>query len=193
MEVPATQPTLLERLRDPRDEAAWRQFEGRYAELILRFARRQGVQAADADDVVQCVLSSLLSAFPKFEYDPTKGRFRDYLFRCTRNAILRQKRGNARPREASNALDDLQPPAPETTALWEEEWISHHYRIAFATIRATFDPTSVRAFEEVLRGTSVREVAEACGLSEQAVHKVKQRIRDRMRALVAAQIRDEEG
>lgn len=42
--------TLLERLRNPDDSVAWREFDTRYRELIVWFVRRRGVEAADAED-----------------------------------------------------------------------------------------------------------------------------------------------
>ena len=96
MPVPPTQVTLLGRLRDPADERAWQTFEGRYRELIVRFSIRQGLQFTDAEDTAQAVLASLVRAMRTFEFDPKKGRFRDYLFRAVRNEIARQKMGASR-------------------------------------------------------------------------------------------------
>src|SRR5690348_14597759 len=82
-----TQPSLLSRVRNPSDDQAWREFELKYRELILRFCRRQGMQQADAEDVIQIVLANLLRSLPNFLYDRNRGRFRDYLYRSVRNAI----------------------------------------------------------------------------------------------------------
>ena len=61
-----------------------------------------------------------------------------------------------------------------------------------AEIRRTFAPDSVAIFERLMRGEPVEAIAVDCGTTAQAVHKVKQRIRDRMRTLVEAQIAEEE-
>jgi RNA polymerase sigma factor (sigma-70 family) len=192
MEIPATQPTLLQRLRDPADEDAWRTFEFRYRELIVRFARSRGQQQADAEDIAQLVLSSLFGSLRRFEYNRSRGRFRDYLFRCTRNAIARQ----AGKREAlpvgDELMDQVEATDPGEVAAWDREWEDHHYRLAMASIRRSFDPSSVAVFERCLRGDAIRDIAAETSMSEQAVHKVKQRIRDRMRELIAEQVRDEE-
>jgi DNA-directed RNA polymerase specialized sigma24 family protein len=138
----------------------------------------------------------MFATLPRFQYDPEKGRFRDYLFRAARNAIARHMGRAGRPTGSADALDGLaDSDSPERSAwqsAWESEWMNHHYRLALATVRTTFEPASVAIFERCLKGDSVRDIASSCNLSEQAVHKVKQRIRDRMRDLVADQIRDEE-
>jgi RNA polymerase sigma-70 factor (ECF subfamily) len=193
MAVPPTQLTLIARLQDPADEDAWRRFEARYRDLVVRFAVREGLQPTDAEDVAQAVFGALLRAMPAFRLDPAKGRFRSYLFRAVRNEISRVRSRSPRP---TGDLGDL--PIADAgadaaaTRAFEDEWIDHHFRIAMAEIRRTFAPESVAIFERLMRGETVEAIAEDCATTTQAVHKVKQRIRDRMRALVEGQIAEEE-
>jgi RNA polymerase sigma-70 factor (ECF subfamily) len=193
MAVPPTQLTLIARLQDPADEEAWRRFEARYRDLVVRFAVREGLQPTDAEDVAQAVFGALLRAMPAFRLDPAKGRFRSYLFRAVRNEISRVRSRSPRP---TGDLGDLPIADPATdaaaTRAFEDEWIDHHFRIAMAEIRRTFAPESVAIFERLMRGEPVEAIAADCATTTQAVHKVKQRIRDRMRALVEGQIAEEE-
>lgn len=202
MEWQTTQPSLLVRIRDGSDAAAWREFDHRYGELIARYARGRGLQPADAEDVRQMVMINLSKAMPRFEYSPQKGRFRYYLGRVVRNAIANWA---SRPNRASGSLDvyeadlavNLRPTGASDSAepvdeLWEQEWVRHHYRLAMQTVRLLHDPQSVEMFDRLLEGESVAEVAVAFRTTTQAVHKVKQRIRDRLTELIARQIREEE-
>ncbi len=195
MDHDLTQPSLLSRVRDGSDQAAWREFEAKYRELLLRYCRARGLQQSDADDVRQLVMMNLAKALRNFEYSPEKGRFRSYLGRVVRNSISGYF---SRPNPADRALDTaLMATVPsedpdEKDDLWEQEWVNHHYRLAMKTIHATFDKRSVEVFDRLVEGESVATVAEACEMSTQAVHKVKQRIRKRMQELVAAQVREED-
>ncbi len=195
MDHDLTQPSLLSRVRDGSDQAAWREFEAKYRELLLRYCRARGLQQSDAEDVRQLVMMNLAKFLRNFDYSPEKGRFRSYLGRVVKNSISRHF---ARPNPADRALDTaVMATVPdegpdEKDDLWEQEWINHHYRLAMRTIHDTFDKRSVAVFDRLVEGESVETVAQACGMSTQAVHKVKQRIRKRMQELIAAQVRDED-
>lgn len=190
----ATHPSLLSRVRDPANAHAWRQFESLYREFLVRFCRRRGLQVADAEDVVQTVMLNLSKSLPGFVYDPKRGRFRDYLYRCTRNAISQWvERPTVRPGALdTHVLDTLSPPDATEDSAWEQEWVAHHYRLAMHTVRQTFEARSVEVFEKSVAGTSVAELAAEFAMSEQAVHKVRQRIKARMEELIAAQVREED-
>ena len=191
---PTTSPSLLERVRDPADAEAWREFDQRYGELIVRYAHRIGLQLTDAEDVRQNVLLKLAQALPEFRYDPSRGRFRHYLSRIARNEVFRHVRcPGTKPVEVDTdariASQEVAVPLPDAT--WEEEWIDHHLRLAMRIVRKSCDSQSLSIFERLLAGGNVEDVAREFGVSAAAVHKVKQRIRDRLKTLIETQIRDE--
>jgi hypothetical protein len=49
---------LLSRVRDVADEAAWREFQALYHDLLLLFCRRQGLQEPDAGAAAQNALGA---------------------------------------------------------------------------------------------------------------------------------------
>ncbi|MHC5113908.1 MAG: sigma-70 family RNA polymerase sigma factor [Planctomycetota bacterium] len=187
-----TQPSLLSRVRDPDDHAAWSEFDDRYGELIVRFCRIRGLQQSDAEDIRQVVLMSLSSALRGFQYSPARGRFRSYLGRVVRNAISRHFGRPGVPLCALDTNGGLEPGEPDDDGQWEQEWVHHHLRRAMVTIRRSYDPRSVEVFDRLLAGTTTQQVAREMQMSEQAVHKVKQRIRNRLRALVERQVEEED-
>ncbi|MFO0830853.1 MAG: sigma-70 family RNA polymerase sigma factor [Phycisphaerales bacterium] len=197
-----TRLTLLSRVRDPSDTAAWREFEDMYREMLVRFCLSQAVQHADAEDAVQQVFTNLSRTLPGFVYDPQRGRFRDYLFRATRNAIT-ALRSRKRPITGLMPLsqdesrvgwepDTGDQPSPAESAAWEKEWVAHHYRRALTKVRAQFEPRSVEVFERNVAGVSVALLAQEFGMTEEAVYKVRQRVRARMQELIEEQVRDED-
>ena len=92
-----TSPTLLMRLRDLADHAAWSDFLDRYGPKIYGWCRRNKLQEADASDVTQEVLTKLVRTMRDFEYNPDRGSFRGWLKTVTNNAIRDLVHGWSRP------------------------------------------------------------------------------------------------
>ena len=195
MSTQTTHPSLLERVRDLGDHGSWREFDERYRDLIVRYCRRKGLQQSDAEDVRQMVMLNLARALRTFEYRPDRGRFRGYLGRVVANAVhryYRSPRPEARGLQSSVGGELVAEEDSLLDAEWETEWMHHHYRLALKAVRASADPKSVAVFERLLAGDSSDSVARAFGMTRDAVHKVKQRMRDRLKARVAEQVDDEE-
>jgi RNA polymerase sigma factor (sigma-70 family) len=85
---PETRASLLIRIRDSADQAAWHEFAEIYRPIILRLARQKGMQEADANDIAQQVLMAVAHAIEQREHDPKRAKFRTWLTRVAHNAIL---------------------------------------------------------------------------------------------------------
>jgi hypothetical protein len=74
--------------RDAKDRLAWEQFVGLYAPLVYGFARKKGLQDADAADIAQDVLTSVAQQMRQWEFDPQRGSFRGW-HGCYHSATMR--------------------------------------------------------------------------------------------------------
>jgi RNA polymerase sigma-70 factor, ECF subfamily len=187
----ATRSSLMLRLRDKRDHVAWSEFDRRYGELLLRYCVGCGLQLSDAEDARQMVLLSLTQGLDHFNYDRDKGRFRSYLAAAARHAVERIVARQVKLRAAAGR------PAPLSAGvdhgeLWEQEWMNAHYRAAVAELRSTHDPQGLAVFDGLLQGESSGEIASRFGMSEVAIRKVKQRVRERLSEIVSRRIRAED-
>ena len=82
-----TRVSLIERVRDNTDNAAWSEFFAIYNPLLMAYVRKQGVSEHDAADIVQDVFSRLVHTLSNFQFDAERGRFRTWLWRITHNAL----------------------------------------------------------------------------------------------------------
>src|SRR5262245_27086471 len=84
-DAPTTRITLLCRLRDRGDQAAWERFVDLYGPLVYQLARRHGVREADSADLMQEVLLAVARGVER--YDRARGPFRKWLYVVAMNKI----------------------------------------------------------------------------------------------------------
>src|SRR5262245_43331242 len=102
--------SLLERLRQPADAAAWERFVELYTPCIYAWARRAGLPPDDAADLVQDVFALLVTKLPAFVYDPARHSFRGWLPTVTLNRWREQARRRQVP--TANGALVAEPAAP---------------------------------------------------------------------------------
>lgn len=189
-----THATLLARLAHGAESVAWEEFHQRYGALIRSFARRQYLQPADCDDVLQEVLLSLTRVLPGFSYDPSKGKFRSYLKTVTLRAIFKRKLRGKGEVNLEHIEEKTQAASVDEVIEqhWEAEWRDYHVRLAMRTIQVEFSAADREAFERYARcGADAKSVAADLGLSVDQVYQAKSRIVCRLVELIDAQVRDE--
>jgi RNA polymerase sigma-70 factor (ECF subfamily) len=174
-----TSPSLLVRIRDSRDVSSWRTFVDLYGPLVYRYGRRHGLQDADAADVAQEVLAQVARSVRDFEYQPERGRFRDWLGLMTHRKLLnwREKQGRHAAGKGGDSSDMLASVAdPQADGEWAVEFNRHVLHAALERVRPRFAPVAWRAFELVwLHDRPAPEAARELGLSVAAVYVAKSR------------------
>ncbi len=189
-----THGSLLIRLRDGTDSAAWQEFHDRYGKLIRGFARRRDLQPADCDDVAQEVMLSLSKVMPNFEYNPSSGKFRSYLKTATLRAIFRKSRQN-HGEVALGTIEEATRIAEADAAVeeaWELEWQRYHLRQAMRTLESEFSEPDREAFRlYAIDGRDTRETAAELNISVNQVYKAKSRILKRLEKVIQLQVREE--
>jgi len=190
-ESPETRPSLLIRLRDPRDERAWSEFVAIYTPLIHRLARQSGLQGADADDLAQEVFRAVAGAIDRWDPDPARGSFRGWLFRIARNLVIngldarRRQPMAAGDTEVRRLIEQQPAPGPDATALFEEEYRRGLFRWAVDRVRGEFRESTWQAFwQTAVEGRKPQEVAAALGLTAGAVYVYRNRVVARLRKAI---------
>jgi RNA polymerase sigma-70 factor (ECF subfamily) len=201
-----TNETLLDRLKAGEAHDAWQEFYKAYWSAILRYARKLGLNATQAQEVLQETMVALMRILPGFTYDPRKGRFRNFLLTIVHRqslAALRRARRNqnhdsldsrapwAENRPLSEVLSSplSQTEQTEASHRWHESLVED----ALARLRddETVDQRTYRIFQAyVIENKPARTVAVEFGLQENAIYQIKNRLMRRLQAEVARLMRD---
>lgn len=192
-ELPTTRHTLLQRVRDPRDAAAWREFLRIYQPTVYRYARRKGLQPADAEDLVQRVFTAAAQKVKTWKTGNEIGSFRAWILLVTRNAVI-----NATSRRPGNIfLVDLDSDlhlsnVDKMDASLEQEYRRAVFRTAAETVRSEFNVQTWQAFwRTAVEGEDVSSVSRSLQMSIGAIYAARSRVMRRLREMVQQLEREE--
>ena len=187
---PTTRPSLLVRIRDCQDADAWSQFVEIYAPLLYAFARKRGLQEADAADLTQEVLHVVASAARKLDYDPQRDSFRGWLFTVVRNKLRDFIASSHRPGRATGTAEvqellELQTAREDELDFWNREYEEQLFAYASEQVRRRVQNSTWQAFwQTAVEGKPGSEVAKELGMSVAAVYVAKGRVIARLKEKV---------
>lgn len=189
----STRPSLLFRIRNSQDNLAWIEFVGIYGPLVYAFARKHGLQDADAADLAQEVFRAVSRAVGQFQYDADRGGFRRWLFTITRNELRDVATRCKRHPPASGDtgiqfMIEQHPAASDEEALWDEEYERRRFDWAAQQVRDQVEPSTWEAFwQTAVEGKTAEQVARGLAMSPGAVYIAKSRVIARLRKQIEAQ------
>ncbi len=186
-----TSESLVRRIRNLKDRCAWEQFAKTYGPLVYGYARRRGLQHADAAEVTQEVLCQVSQSIGSFDYQPQRGRFRGWLGAIARSKICqlqRRQRGVIQPK-SQRALDVAA--SGNADAVWDEHFNQHILQLALRRIRPRFSKQTWRAFELAwIHDHPADCVAQMLSCDTSFVYVAKSRVLRRLREEVCELVQD---
>ncbi len=189
-DFPETRQSLLVQLRSPANREAWDQFALIYRPVIYRLARHRGLQDADAQDLAQQVLMAVASAIGSWERSNASVRFRHWLRRVSRNAIVNALSRRPHDRAAGGStvhewLTDQPDDGPASEARIELEYRRELYLHAAKIVRRNVAPETWRAFElTVVESQSIEAAAVELNKPVGTIYAARSRIMRRLRRAV---------
>lgn len=194
---PSTSASLLQRATEG-DASAWQRIVHLYGPLVYQWARRSGLQSADAADIVQETFTAVAGRLGLFDSERSGATFRGWLWTITRNKVvdvvrrrsrrpqsiggstaqqwMQDQAGDAAADSPSTSLSETEPPSD---AAIDQRAVLHR---AVSLLRDRFEATTWQAFwRTVVDGCDPAEVADELGISRWAVYKARSRVLQRLR------------
>jgi RNA polymerase sigma factor (sigma-70 family) len=187
-ELIPTRQSLLSRLKNWNDQESWKVFFDTYWKLIYNAAMKAGLTDAEAQDVVQETVISVLKSMPNFEYDAKEGSFKGWLLRLTswriadqfrkRQRGIEHRKRESRTSTRTGTVERLPDPAGlNLQAAWDEEWERTLMEAAIERIKRKVDPKHYQVFDlYVFKEWPVSKVARTLKVNPGKVYLIKHRI-----------------
>ena len=169
------------RAMERNENAAWEEFLEFYGPLIILRANDYRLTPQETDELRQDLCVSLFCKGALKAYDPTRGRFRDYL-----RGILAHRAVDIIRRRPKPVAAMPEPTSEEEDKdRFEQEWRDFLFEKALAVVKTRCDDLTFMAFQlHAWQGRPAKEVAQQLGMSEQNVFLSSSRITQRLRAEV---------
>ena len=180
-----------------------------YWSPLYAFIRRRGYPAADAQDLTQGFFAYILDRQLVLKADPEIGRFRSFLLGSLKHFLAHEherasalKRGGGREIISLEALESeersrwepLDLVTPE--AIFDQRWALQQIENSLKNLRTEYASAGRVALFDLLKdyvwgeknALTLVEIAESLDLTEEAIKKAVQRLRQRFRDCLRAEI-----
>ncbi|MFK7770461.1 MAG: RNA polymerase sigma factor [Mariniblastus sp.] len=176
------------RLQNPQDAEAWEDFVTIYHPMIWSVAKRMGMSDADAADACQNTLLRLTNVVGQWSPNVENASFRGWLFRVSRNCMLRQFERNKKhevsvvDKSGVQFLDQLAASPEAAESAFQFEFQRHVFAVASEKVRPTVKELYWKAFwMTYVDNIGNVEAAELLGTSVGTIYVARSRVLRRIR------------
>ena len=177
-----TSSTLLKKIKDSSDHQSWQRFFDRYSGMIYRNGIAKGLSHAEAEELVQEIMSQLVHKITNFNYDREKGSFRGWLNKITQWRIIDQMRRRILPQNAisvdiESSIVNLTAPVDNPAVNIDREWMETVIRDAAESVKGKISNSHYQIFDQYfLQELDADEVSKNLGVKKSQVYLVKLRV-----------------
>lgn len=173
------------RVKNQDDEQAWAEFVTYYQSFIEVILKYLKVSPNDVDDLTQDILLKIWKSLQKLNYDAERARFRTWLNRVIRNAVIdfhRKKQRRISEVDSKDQIDteNFQLQENEFNKIINKEWRAHLTNLALTNVRPLFSGHAMTVFDMCLNETSTKDIADKLELAEATVYKLRSRVEEKL-------------
>lgn len=185
-----TRASLILRLRDAEDLAAWNEFAAIYGPVIFQVAKSRGFQDADAENLIQEVFMAVAGSISDWLERDDRGSFLAWLLRIARNAavdLITQKSTRALGADGSEAQLQIAnlPAASELSSALDLEYERVVFQWASKLVRDSVAEHTWQAFWlTTIEELSIEEAAAKLNTRPGNIYFARSRVMARIKQLV---------
>jgi len=178
-----TRGSHLEKLR-LQDGAAWDEFYKKYRAMICGIGAKRRLSPDECEDLMQEVAMICSQKLQNFVYDPSKSRFRTFLYKITENVSFNLNRKNRNKHNVP--LREDYSTVPELDLRFMQEYEQFLLDRSLQILKDSISSESYQAFEMLfVRNLPVREVVAGTGMTASALYTMKHRCLKRLRRIIS--------
>ena len=183
----STRSSVIKAVADTENEAAWNRLFDLYAGFVYSIARRKGLNATDADDIVQIVFGDLARNLPTFKYDREKGHFRSYLTGLVNWRVMDMLRAGKRDADQkADFWEEMKRIGQGNDVFAEREWQSAAMEEALRRMKPDVRPEHYAAFvASAVEGQDTETITKLYGISRDNLYQIRTRLTEKLRETVA--------
>lgn len=172
-------------------EAAWSRFFDLYAGYVFALARRGGLSAHDADDLVQTVFTELAAPDGFDGYERGKGAFRPWLRRRVQWRIADALRGKTANSNVVNATTEELDTLEAHSASLDESWIEAARDEALRRLQASSSSEHFAIFQaSVMEELPTEDVMALYKVTRASLYQIRRRMKTAFEACLKAALED---
>ena len=180
-DFPETRLSLLRRLQNGQDEAAWGEFHEIYRPVLTRMVAAVGLPANDQQDVVQEIWIAIFKGIDKYEPRSHSFAFRGWLAKIAKNTAInyltRKTPQRTEPIADGAILTDRTTTKEVLDAQWDREYQRQVLQWAALRVASRVSQATFQAFwRTVVDGENVETVAKELGMTAGSLYVSRGRI-----------------
>ena len=180
-----TRRTLLARLRQTRiNESCWSDFFDAYSRLIFSVAQKSGLSHGDSEDIVQATVLKISQYIDRFDFDPSRGKFRNWVCMITKQQIANHYRKLSRQPlidewelGEADAVPDIEDPVNRWDQVWDGEYREYLNDSALDMVKRKVGPRQYQLFHlYCIKELPVNRIIEILGVKANEIYLAKNRV-----------------
>ena len=188
-----TRPSLLIRIKDHADQAAWYEFDSIYRPLLYRFVRVRGLSETEAEEIAQHCMTAINQHIVNFKYDPQKGKFKSWLATMVNNRIKNMLRDRHEAQARTKDFKDLREQGASPEEIFDKLWRQEHLKHCLRLIKTEVEESTFKVFVAyVMEEQPVEKVCQEFAMTPNQVHAIKSRVTKRIRQRMVELLGEEE-